>query len=312
MERDGQFAAVGAAFILLLAAFAGFGLWLSKINVSSPYDRYEITFTGRVRGLVPGLPVNVNGIRVGRVTSVEFADGDPNRIVAKAEINGVIPIRSDASALLEADGITNVYSIDISPGTAERPLLSDATPGGRTPVISGRVRSISELLTGGETALDQTREALIRVNRLLSDENLQTIGAALSDVHVVTAEVRDRRALVADTQQAVRSIDTAAREIAQLSRTMDGLLDSDGRKALNDMAVAAAELQAAAAQTRSLVNRLDEPTTEFATTGLPQLREAIGTLQSSASSLDRLVTSVESDPRGFLAKPPAKEMELEP
>jgi phospholipid/cholesterol/gamma-HCH transport system substrate-binding protein len=93
---------------------------------------------------------------------------------------------------------------------------------------------------------------------------------------------------------------------------MDGLLDSDGRQALNDISGAAVELQAAAAQTRSLVARLDEPTTEFATTGLPQLREAISTLQSSASSLDRLVTSVESDPRGFLAKGPAREMELEP
>lgn len=312
MERDGHFAAVGAAFMLLLAGFAGFGLWLSKIDINPPYDRYEIRFTGRVRGLVAGLPVNVNGIRVGRVTSVEFADGDPNQIVAKAEINGVIPIRSDASALLEADGITNVYSIDISPGTAARPLLLRATPGGRTPVIAGRVRSLSELLVGGESALDQTTEALIRVNRLLSDENLQTFGVALSDVQAVTAEARDRRALLADTQQAVQSIDTAAREIANLSRTMDGLLDSDGRQALNDMAGAAVELQAAAARTRSLVTRLDEPATEFATTGLPQLREAISTLQSSASSLDRLVTSVESDPRSLLVKPPAKEMELEP
>lgn len=312
MERDGHFAAVGAAFILLLAGFAGFGLWLSKIDLNPPDDRYEIHFTGRVRGLVAGLPVNVNGIRVGRVTSVEFADGDPNQIVAKAEINGVIPIRSDASALLEADGITNVYSIDISPGTADRPLLLRATPAGHTPVIAGRVRSLSELLVGGESALDQTTEALIRVNRLLSDENLQMFGGALSDVQAVTAEARDRRALLADTQQAVQSIDTAAREIANLSRTMDGLLDSDGRRALNDMAAAAVELQAAAAQTRSLVTRLDEPTTEFATTGLPQLREAITALQSSASSLDRLVTSVESDPRSLLVKPPAKEMELEP
>jgi len=312
MERDGHFAAVGAAFILLMAAFAGFGLWLSKVDVSPSYDRYEIQFTGRVRGLVAGLPVNVNGIQVGRVTSVDFANGDPNQIVAKAEINGVIPIRSDASAVLEADGITSVYSIDISPGTAAQPLLLQATPAGRTPVIAGRVRSLSELLTGGEAALDQTSEALSRVNRLLSDENLQTIGLALSDVQAVTAEARDRRALFADAQQAVQSIDTAAQEIANLSRTMDGLLDSDGRQALNDISGAAVELQAAAAQTRSLVARLDEPTTEFATTGLPQLREAISTLQSSASSLDRLVTSVESDPRGFLAKGPAREMELEP
>ena len=312
MERDGHFAAVGAAFVLLLAAFAGFGLWLSQIDIDPQYDHYEIRFTGRVKGLVAGLPVNVNGIRVGRVTSVEFADGDPNQIVAKAEISGAIPIRADASALLEADGITNVYTIDISPGTAERPLLSRAAPAGRTPVIAGRVRSISELLMGGESALDQTSEALIRVNRLLSDENLQTFGVALSDVQAVTAEARDRRALVADTQQAVRSIDTAAREIARLSRTMDGLLDSDGRRALSDMARAAVELEAAAAQTRSLVTRLDEPTMEFATTGLPQLSEAISTLQSTASSLDRLVTSVESDPRGLLVKPPAKEMELEP
>jgi phospholipid/cholesterol/gamma-HCH transport system substrate-binding protein len=61
-----------------------------------------------------------------------------------------------------------------------------------------------------------------------------------------------------------------------------------------------------------MVGKLDGPTTDFATTGLPQLSAAVITLQSAAESLDRLVGEVEQNPRALVSKAPAKELEVKP
>lgn len=312
MEREGHFAFVGAIFILVLAGLVWFAFFIARADFNPAYDHYDILFTTRAKGLAVGVPVNINGIRAGQITEVGFQGNDPNRILARAEITAGLPIRTDAAASLQSEGVTAVYFVEITPGKPPNPLLNSTVGFGKTPIIPGTASTLADLLTGGGDAIDQTRAALVRVNRLLSDENLQTFSAALSDVQALTAEARDRRAIIADAQAALHSIDKAAREISELSHTTKALVDSDGRRTLMQLGDAAAELKGAAAQTRTLVEKLDAPTSEFATTGLPQLNDAITTLQGAAASLDRLTTAVERDPRGTLGKGPAKEKELQP
>ena len=57
--------------------------------------------------------------------------------------------------------------------------------------------------------LTRSIEALDRVNRVLSDENIKTFSAALSDTQAVTAELRERKSIVADLQSAVQRADEA-------------------------------------------------------------------------------------------------------
>ena len=63
---------------------------------------------------------------------------------------------------------------------------------------------------------------------------------------------------------------------------------------------------------RAMVGRLDAPTNEFATNGLPQLTSAIQSLQQTADSLDRLIRDVEANPRGLVGKSPAQELKVKP
>ena len=51
---------------------------------------------------------------------------------------------------------------------------------------------------------------------------------------------------------------------------------------------------------------------DFATDGLPQLTNAITTLQSAAESLDRLVTEAEKSPQNLVGKPPAEKKKVKP
>ena len=158
--------------------------------------------------------------------------------------------------------------------------------------------------------LTRSIEALDRVNRVLSDENIKTFSAALSDAQAVTAELRERKALVADAQSALQRIEVAADEIGKLSASTRAVVDGDGKRAIANLADAAEEARAAAKDARSMISRLQAPTTDFATNGLPQITAAVVQLQTAAESLERLVNDVQSSPTGALTKPAAEEMKV--
>ncbi|MFZ5669153.1 MAG: MlaD family protein [Pseudomonadota bacterium] len=310
MERNANYALVGIASLLLFVGLVVFIFWLARLQFNRDFDVYDILFVGPVRGLSEGGEVHFNGIKVGEVTELELDRRDPNRVIARARVTSDVPIREDSYATLEPMGITGVNYVQITAGTPSKRLLKDITPAGEIPVVKSQRSALSDLLQGGGTVLTRTIEALDRLNRVLSDENVRTFSAALSDVQAVTAEARERKQIIADAQKALQSIDQAAIEIAALSKTTRGMVDSDGRRTLTELGATAEELKAAARDARAMIGKLEGPTSEFADTGLPQLTRALTSLQSTAESLDRLVGDIEQSPQAVVAKPPAKEVEV--
>ena len=150
-------------------------------------------------------------------------------------------------------------------------------------MILSQSNAISDLLAGGGTVLTRAIEALDRVSRVLSDNNIKNLTGVISDIHGVTAELNSRKSVIADGKAAIRNL-------------------SEASKSIKDAAQSA----------QSLIGKLDGPAGDFATTGLPQLSAAIVTLQGAAESLDRLTNEIERDPRGIIAKAPAKQVEVKP
>lgn len=312
MERNANYALVGAVTLVLFMGLVAFAVWLAKLNFSQEYDIYDILFVGPVRGLSEGGEVHFNGIKVGEVTKIALDKSDPNRVIARTRVTSDVPIRVDSYATLEPQGITGVNYVQITAGTPSKELLKDTVRNGDIPVVRSQRSALSDLLEGGGTVLTRTIAALDRVNRVLSDDNIKTFTAALDDIHTVTTSVRERREIIADAQKALQSIDATAQSIAELSKSTQAVVNGDGRRSLSELADAATELKAAAKDARGMIAKLEGPTTDFATTGLPQLSSAIVTLQSAAESLDRLVGEVEQNPRGVVGKAPAKELEVKP
>ena len=312
MERNANYALVGIASLVLFVGMVVFVFWLARVQFNRDYDVYDILFIGPVRGLSEGGEVHFNGIKVGEVTDINLDKRDPNRVIARTRLSAEVPIRVDSFATLEPQGITGVNYVQITAGTPTKRLLKDSVPDGQIPVIQSQRSALSDLLQGGGTVLTRTIEALDRINRVLSDENVQTFSAALSDIQAVTAEARERKGVIADLQKAAQGVETAANEIAELSRSTKGIVDTDGKRTIAELGDAAEEIKAAAKDVRGMVGNLDGPTKDFATTGLPQLTRAIVTLQSAAESLDRLVGEVEQNPQGVVGKAPAKEVEVQP
>lgn len=312
MERNANYALVGAATLILFMGLLVFVVWLAKLSFSQEYDLYDVLFVGPVRGLSDGGEVHFNGIKVGEVTKIALDKSDPNRVIARVRVTSDVPIKVDSYATLEPQGITGVNYVQITAGTPAKALLKTTVKSGDVPVIRSQRSALSDLLEGGGTVLTRTIEALDRINRVLSDDNIKTFGAAVGDVQSVTAELRQRKAIIADAQKALQSIDATTTKIGDLSDSSKGLVDGDAKRTLKNLGDAAEELKATATEVRGMVGKLDGPTSDFATTGLPQLSAAVTTLQSAAESLDRLVSEVEQNPRGLVSKAPAKELEVKP
>ncbi|MFY8143965.1 MAG: MlaD family protein [Caulobacter sp.] len=312
MERNANYALVGAISLALFMGLVIFAVWLAKLSFNRDYDLYDILFVGPVRGLSQGGEVHFNGIKVGEVTRIELDKTDTNRVIARVRVTSDVPIKVDSYATLEPQGITGVNYVQITAGSPNKELLKDTVKNGKVPVLRTQRSALSDLLEGGGTVLTRTIEALDRVNRVLSDRNIKSFGATMNNVQAVTQELRDRKAIIADAQKALQSIDQTAQSITELSNSANTLVEGDAKRTLTELGDAAAELKAAARDARGMVSKLEGPTSDFATTGLPQLSSAIVTLQSAAESLDRLVGEVEQNPRGVVGKAPAKEVEVKP
>lgn len=312
MERNANYTLVGFASLAIMIALVTFVIWLGRLSLAKEYDLYEIAFQGPISGLTEGGEVRFNGIKVGEVSKLALDEKDPSKVIARARLTAKVPIRVDSYATLEPLGITGVNYVQISAGTPTQPLLKDATPSGQIPLIKSKNGALSDLLQGGGTVLARAVEALDRVNKVLSDKNVAAFSSTLSDISVVTAELKDKKEMFADAQSALQSIDATAKSIKDLANSSQSLVNVDGKKALASISSAADELKAAAADARATLNAVKGPAGDFSTNTLPQIQQTIVSLQSTAESLDRLVNEIEQSPQQLLRKEPSKEVQVKP
>ena len=298
MERNANYALVGIASTLLIVGLIAFSLWLAAFKIGKAYDNYDIVFKGPVRGLSQGGEVHFNGIKVGEVTEISLDALDPTLVIARAEVASDVPIRVDSYATLEPQGITGLNYVLITAGTPSLQLLKEALPNERVRRIRSEPSTLSDLLDGGSSVLARADEALIRFNRLLSDDNIERLSNTLDDMQALSAELRERKSIIAEAEQALVNANKAIQHIDELAKSSNALVNGDGRRSLDRVGNAA--------------TNLDTMVSDFATTGLPQIMAAAASLQQAADNLDRTLTEVQQDPQGLISRPPALEIEVKP
>jgi len=320
MEKNANYALVGLSSLILFVGLMIFVVWLARISFSQEFDLYDIVFDGPVRGLNQGGEVHFNGIKVGEVTKIALDKTNPSRVIARARVTSDVPIRIDSFATLEPQGITGLNYVQITAGSATRPLLKDAEKAkcqsvglnACIPILKSQRSALSDLLEGGGTVLARTIEALDRVNKVLSDKNIQTFSATLSDAQALTAEIKAKKDIIGDAQKLIEDLDTATKHADGILTDAQGLLNGDGKTSLKAIADAADEAKTAAASLRTMIDKLQGPTSDFANNGLPQITASVYELQKAAQSLERLVNEIQKSPSGALGKGPAGEMKVKP
>lgn len=312
MERNANYALVGFASLVLFVGLAAFVLWLAQVRFARDYDLYDIVFQGPVRGVSVGGEVHFNGIKVGEVQRISLDRENPSQVVARIKITSDVPIKTDSFATLEPQGVTGVNYVQITAGTKARPLLKDVTPRGQVPVIRSQKSTLSDLIEGGGTVLQRSIEALDRVNRVLSDQNIDQATGMLKDLHAITTELNQRKQVIADADKALQDLDATLQRASRLTDNANGLLEGDGKRALANLADATQSLKETSQKAQGLLGKIEGPTSDFANNGLPQLSSAISSLQTATESLNRVLDEAERSPGALISKPPAKEIEVKP
>jgi len=120
MEREANYAAVGAFVLIVTLLGALFVYWYSDTGEHRTYDRYEIYFTGSVSGLDKGAAVRYLGVGVGRVIDLRIDPRDSSRVEVIVDVDSRTPISPRTVAMLQLQGVTGLLYIDLAENRSGR------------------------------------------------------------------------------------------------------------------------------------------------------------------------------------------------
>ena len=221
MERDANYAAVGAFVILIALAAAVFVYWYSDTRDHRDYHRYEIYFTGSVSGLDKGAAVRYLGVGVGRVQNMRIDPRDSARVEVVVDIDSTTPVSTHTVAQLQLQGVTGLLYIDLKEDRDnKKPAIEVESL--KYPVIRSAPSDFDVLLSSLPELVSGANQVVIRANRLFDDTNLHAVQVALAN------------------------LDTASRGLPQTAHDLNALV--------NELRGATAQLSASAADAHGLID----------------------------------------------------------
>ena len=160
METRANYVLIGACALVGILLGLGFFVWLAKFQIDRQYAYYDVLFDN-VAGLSRAGDVRFSGLSVGQVVSLDLAGDQGGQVRVRVEVAADTPIHEGATAQLQAQGVTGVSAVAITPGDTSKPLLRTTTSG--VPVIQGQrsvVQSLTEDAPDLLTEVDQARPRL--------------------------------------------------------------------------------------------------------------------------------------------------------
>lgn len=309
METRAHHVVIGAFALAVLVLAMAFALWIGKSTLDRQWNTYVIAFDESVTGLTVGGSVQYNGIQVGEVRRLSLDPNDPARVLARVRIGAEVPVKRDTRAKLTFTGLTGVALIQLSGGSAAAPLLetSDDAPAR----IVADPSAIQQLLLSSEDIATTASEVLVRINRLLDEENVERVGRTLAHIEQVSgaaAEGReDIRTVLSESAEASRRL-AALLERAEglMTRLDDGVARADVAlsrelpRLLERLDAALATLDRAGAQAEGMLAENRGAVGEFGQQGLAQVGPTLQEMRSLMIELRRIAERIEQSPPDFV------------
>jgi phospholipid/cholesterol/gamma-HCH transport system substrate-binding protein len=309
MEREANYAAVGA-FVLVVALVAAlFVYWYSDSREHKVFRRYEIYFDGSVSGLERGAAVRYLGVGVGRVQQMHIDPRDPGRVQVIVDIDSSTPISDRTLAQLELQGVTGLLYIDLQQLRADL-QLQPVVPGIEYPVIRSARSRFDLFLARLPDVLASAGELVDRAARALSDKNIVAITNSLNNLDKASAglpqTLRDVNTLVIELRSATADLAASAKGARQV-------VDQAGPEvvgALQRVHVVADNLANATDQVEKLIGDNRQDLRSFTRDGLPELERLLREGRAAAEEIRELSSSLRENPSQLLYQPRQVGMEI--
>jgi len=309
MEREANYAAVGAFVLVVALVGALFVYWYSDSREHKTFRRYEIYFDGSVSGLERGAAVRYLGVGVGRVQQMHIDPRDPGRVQVIVDIDSSTPISDRTLAQLELQGVTGLLYIDLQQIRADL-SLPPVVPGIEYPVIRSARSRFDLFLARLPDVLASAGELVDRAARALSDKNIAAITNALNNVDKASAGL----------PQTLREVNTLVTELrattADLAASAKGarqIVDQAGPEVVSSLQrvhVVADNLANATDQIEKLIGDNRQDLRSFTRDGLPELERLLREGRAAAEEIRGLSSSLRENPSQLLYQPRQVGMEI--
>jgi phospholipid/cholesterol/gamma-HCH transport system substrate-binding protein len=299
MEREANYAAVGA-FVLLVIVMGGmFVYWYSDNREHRDYTRYEIYFEGSVSGLERGAAVRFLGVDVGRVADMRVDTRDTVRVQVIADIDSEAPVSETTVAELSLQGITGLLYIDLIRNNGTR-RLSAAVPSERYPVIRSVRSNFDVLLSSLPELIGIVSGVAERAAMIMSDQNVASLSKTLANLDKSTEglpeTMREVRSLVADLRGATAEI----KAVATSARSVTDTAGPEIITALQRVREVTDNLASTSARVDRLVEENRQDLRSFTREGLPELERFLREGRAAAREIRDLSRSLREDPSQLL------------
>lgn len=309
MEREANYAAVGAFVLLMSLVGALFVYWYSDSREHKVFRRYEIYFDGSVSGLERGAAVRYLGVGVGRVQQMSIDPRDPGRVQVIVDIDSATPISDKTLAELQLQGVTGLLYIDLQQIRPEL-HLPPAVPGIEYPVIRSARSRFDLFLARLPDVLASAGEVVDRASRALSDKNITAITNALNNIEKASQglpqTLRDINTLVFELRNATTDLAASAKGARQV-------VDQAGPEviaSLQRVHVVTDNLVSATDQIEKLIGDNRQDLRSFTRNGLPELERLLREGRAAAEEIRQLSSSLRENPSQLLYQPRQVGMEI--
>ena len=312
METRAHHVLIGAFTIGIFLIALGFVLWMSKTGVDRGFVDYDIVFTEAVTGLSTGGVVQYNGIKVGEVTQLHLAPDDPRKVVARVRLDASAPIKQDTRAKLALQGVTGLALIQLSGGMPGSPALLP-TPEHPVPVIRSEESAISKLLASGSDIVLSANDVLVRMNEILSDDNIKHISTMLDHMDQLSGTLADQRQ---DVSTALRQLAEATTEmkktlsaVTATANSANALVRNDARATLKSTQKALEAVDKMATSADALLDENRAAISNFSNQGLRQIGPTVLELRETLRSLKQLSDKLSASDSLLLGRDQPKEFQ---
>lgn len=309
MEREANYAAVGAFVLIVALIGALFIYWYSDSRDHKSFRRYEIYFDGSVSGLERGAAVRYLGVGVGRVQQLHIDPRDAGRVQVIVDIDSSTPISDKTLAELQLQGVTGLLFIDlqqISPNLPVPPLV----PGIEYPVIRSARSRFDVFLARLPDVLASAGEVVDRAARALSDQNITAITHALANIDKASDGLpRTLR----DVNELVTQLRAATTDLAASAHGARQIVDQAGPEVVASVQrvhVVADNLANATDQIQKLIGDNRQDLRSFTRDGLPELERLLREGRAAAQELRELSASLKENPSQLLYQPKQVGLEI--
>lgn len=309
MEREANYAAVGAFVVLVVVMAVLFVYWYSDAREHRDYMRYEVYFEGSVSGLERDAPVRYLGVDIGRVYNMRIDPRDSSRVQVLVDIDSSAPVSDKTVAELSLQGVTGLLYMDLIQDTGTR-RLTKAVPSEKYPVIRSARSSFDVLLASLPDLVGLASDVADRAARMLSDKNIASVSNALANIDKAASTLpqtlREVETLVAELRDAASQV----RSVAEQANSVIGTAGPEVTAAMSRVRTVADNLASASSRLDKLVDENRQDIRSFTREGLPELERFLREGRAAAREFRDLSRSLRDDPSQILYQPPAQGVEI--